>query len=141
MRKRAAYRPKHVRIPMTGLRDMIALHMHASLASLARCGDVDSFDSLANIINMVGLTIQNDPRLEHEYRLVCGGAMAMNDIGRLIEANLPLQAHHIAPVCVAVTAIDCLLGWIDVSKLYVAEKMAVAAVREMRAEKKGNPAS
>jgi hypothetical protein len=137
MRKRnKAYRPRPVRIPMTpGLGDQIALHMHASLSSLAMRSDVDSFDSLAGIVNMVGVAIQNDARFEHEYRLVSGGAMAMNDIGKLIQAQLPLQDRHIAPVRVAVNAIDQILSRLDVSRLYLSERLAVAAVREMRRSK------
>ncbi|MFT0547888.1 hypothetical protein ACMHYO_16355 [Allopusillimonas ginsengisoli] len=136
MRKHRTYQPKPVRIPMTGLRDTIALHMHASLAALTYGADTRSFDSLANIINMVGLTIQHDDRCAHEYRLVQGGAMAMNDIGKLIDAGLRPQEHHLAPVRVAVNAIDNVLGWIDVAKLYTAEKLAVAAVRHMREQRK-----
>lgn len=115
-----------------GLRETIALHMHASLATLIHEPTLDAFDSLANIFNMVGLTIVHDSRCAHEARLINGGAMAMQDIGRLLEASLPLQSHHLAPVRVAVTAIDSILWWIDVAKLYTAEKVAVAAVRQMR---------
>lgn len=122
---------------MTGLRDVIALHMHASLAVLTHQPDLDAFDSLANIFNMVSITIQNDTRCAHEARLITGGAMAMQDIGRLMEASLPLQDHHLGPVRVAVTAINSILGWIDVAKLYTAEKIAVSAVREMRAHQTG----
>ena len=116
-----------------GLRETIALHMHASLATLIHEPTLDAFDSLANIFNMVGLTILHDSRCAHEARLINGGAMAMQDIGRLLEASLPLQDHHLAPVRVAVTAIDSILWWIDVAKLYTAEKVAVAAVQQMRA--------
>jgi len=116
---------------MTGLRDTIAMHMHASLAGVA-AGDLDSFDSLANIVNMVGLAIVNDPRCAREFRLTTGAAMALNQIGRLIEAGQRPREHHLAPVRVAVTAIDGLLPRLDVSKLYTAEKVAVATLRQQR---------
>lgn len=134
MRKRnKAYKPRPIRIPMTpGLGEQIALHMHASLAGLHFAGDVDSFDSLAGIINMVGVAIEADPRFERELRIVTGAAMAMNQIGKLIEARIKLKDHHIAPVQAAVTAIDEILGRFDVSRLYVSEKIAVAASRQLR---------
>ncbi len=125
-RRNKRYQPKPVRLPMTGLRDTIALHMHASLAGLTATGDVESFDSLADIMNMVSIAIANDSRFAHEQQLVQGGVRAMNDILKLLEARLPLQERHIAPVRVAVTAIDCVLPWLDVSKLYAAERLAVA---------------
>lgn len=115
-----------------GLREQIAMHMHANVSTLIHHPTLDAFDSLANIMNMVGLTIVNEPKFAHEARLINGGALALQDIGRLLEASLPLQAHHLGPVRVAATAIDSILGWLDVAKLYTAEKMAVAAVRAMR---------
>lgn len=132
MRRRKPYRPKPIHIPMTGLRDTIALHMHSSLAALAATGDVDSFDSLAGIMNMVGVAIQNDERFTHEFRLVSGGAMALNEVARLVDASVSIGEHHLAPVRVAVTAIDEILPRLDVARLYVSEKYAVAAVRESR---------
>ena len=132
MAKRKAYKPRPIRIPMTGLRDTIALHMHASLRVIERRPDLDSFDSLAGIFNMVGITIQHDSRFTHEYRLIQGGAKALNDTARLIESGVKLQEYHLAPIRVGVTAIDQVLGQLDVAKLYTAEKIAVAAVREMR---------
>lgn len=138
MRKRnKAYKPRLIRLPMTpGLSEQIALHMHASLASLRFAGDVDSFDSLAGIINMVGIAIEADPRFEREFRLVTGGAMAMNQISTLVESGLKLKDHHIAPIQVAVNVIDEILGRIDVSRLFVSEKIAVAASRQLRTTKK-----
>lgn len=122
---------------MTGFRDMLALHMYASLAAIEAAGDLDSFDSLANIMNMIGLAMANDARLAREFRLVTGGAAAMNDIGRLLEAGLKAQERHIAPVRVALAAIDEVLPRMDVSKIYLAEKTAVAMLRAQRAEKRG----
>ena len=117
---------------MTGLRDTIALHMHASLAVIERAPDLDSFDSLAGIFNMVSIAIRYDDRFIHEYRLIQGGATALNDTARLIQAGVKLHVHHLAPIRVGVTAIDQVLGQLDVAKLYTAEKIAVSAVREMR---------
>jgi len=131
-RRNKRYQPRPVRIPITGLRDMIALHMHASLAGVAVAGDVDSFNSLADIMNMVSVAIDGDKRYAHEQLLIQGGVRAMNDILARLEAHLPLQEHHIAPVRVAVTAIDCVLPWLDVTKLYLAEQVAVAAGRAQR---------
>lgn len=133
-RRKKPYRPRPVRIPITSLRDTIALHMHASLASLSTTSDVESFDSLADIMNMVSVAIANDTRFVHEQHLIQGGVRAMNDILKRLETKLPLQAHHIAPVRVAVTAIDCVLPWMDVAKLYTAEQIAVAAGKAARSD-------
>lgn len=133
-RRRKPYRPKHVRIPMTGLRDMIALHMYTSLGAIERAADVESFDSLAGIMNMVSVAVSNDTRFSHENRLIQGGVAAMNDVARLLDAHVPLQEHHTAPVRVAVETIDRILPHLDVAKLYVSERVAVAAGRELRKE-------
>lgn len=139
MRKRnKAYRPRTIRIPMTGFRDMLALHMYSSLVGIESAGDLDSFDSLANIINMIGLAMADDARLAHQFRLVQGGASAMNDIGRLLEAGLTVQERHTAPVRVAIGAIDSALPRMDVSKIYLAEKTAVALLRVQRAQTTGD---
>ena len=141
-RRNKPYRPKPIRIPMTGLRDTIALHMHASLAGLEFGSDVESFNSLADIMNMVSVAIANQPKFAHEQRLIQGGVSAMNDVLRLLEGNVSVQERHIAPVRVAVTAIDCVLPWLDVGRLYTAEKLAVAtghARREEAAQQKVAP--
>lgn len=130
--RRKPYRQKPIAIPMTGLRDQIALHMHAALKGV-EAGDLDSFDALANIINMAGLAMVNDERLTREFKLVSGAAMALNDMGRLIEAGARPRDRLIAPVRVAVAAIDGALPRMDLARLYAAEKLAVATLREQRA--------
>lgn len=131
-RTKRPHKPKPISIPMTGLRDQIALHMHAALKGV-EAGDLDSFDALANIINMAGLAMVNDERLTREFKLVSGAAMALNDMGRLIEAGARPRDRLIAPVRVAVAAIDDALPRMDVARLYAAEKLAVATLREQRA--------
>src|SRR5690606_16536806 len=73
--KRYLQRP--VSLPMTGAkRNEIALHMHAAFTGVA-AGDLDSFDALANIINIAQLVMVNDDRFTREFRLANGAAMAL----------------------------------------------------------------
>lgn len=129
--KRYLQRP--VSLPMTGAkRNEIALHMHAAFTGVA-AGGLDSFDALANIINIAQLVMVNDDRFTREFRLANGAAMALIDIGRLIEGGVRPKEHHLAPVRVAVAAIDAVLPRMDMARLYVAQQLAVATLREQRA--------
>ena len=130
-----AYRPSIARLPMTGgLRDLIATHMHGALAALRLCPNAEAFDALANIVNMVGLTVQHDRAFREQYLLINGAARTMNQIGPKCEANLALRGHEIASLAVAVSAIDDILPRIDVARLFINEQIAVALVRAGQAK-------
>jgi len=125
-----AYRPSIARLPMTGgLRDLIATHMHGALAALRLSPNAEAFDALANIINMVGLTVHKDPKFAQQYGFISGAARTMNQIGPKCEARLALRDHEIASLTVAVSAIDDILPRIDVARLFINEQIAVALVR------------
>ncbi|GAB2913933.1 hypothetical protein [Paralcaligenes ginsengisoli] len=122
MKPRKPYRPRLVRIPVTGLRDQIALHMHAALVCLEANPGQDAFDGLGAIFNVIGLTIEHDSRLSHEARLIAGGAAAMNQIeAKVCQHKLVPQNHEIAPIRIAVNAIDRILPWLDVSRMHLAQ--------------------
>ncbi|MGK0556124.1 hypothetical protein [Bordetella bronchiseptica] len=128
--RRKQYRPSIPRLPMTGgLRDLIATHMHGALAALRLSPNADAFDALANIINMVGLTVHRDPAFAQQYGFISGAARTMNQIGPKCEAGLALRDHEIASLTVAVSAIDDILPRIDVARLYINEQIAVALIR------------
>ncbi|NGR09348.1 hypothetical protein G5B41_17550 [bacterium SGD-2] len=121
-KRRKTIRQNRVRLPVTGLRDMIAIQMHANVAGI-EAGSLESFDSLAQLVNMVGYTIFRDGRFEHENRLMRGGAMALNEVGRLLESGLKPKSHHLATIRSLVSMFDELLPRLDVMRLYTAEKI------------------
>jgi hypothetical protein len=119
MRKRAAYRPRLIRIPVTGLRDEIALRLHASLVTLERAPSQACFDALAEIFNIVGLTIENDARLTDESRCICGGAAALNQVEeRVCLHGRPPLDHELTPIRIAANTIDAILFRLDATRMY-----------------------
>ncbi|KCV33709.1 hypothetical protein [Bordetella bronchiseptica] len=129
-RRNKRFHPSIPRLPMTGaLRDRIATHMHGAFAALRLSPSAEAFDALANIVNMVGLTVQHDPAFLQQYLLINGAARTMNQIGAKVEAGIALRDHEIASLTVAVSAIDDILPRIDVARLFINEHIAVALVR------------
>lgn len=129
-RRNKRFQPSIPRLPMTSaLRDRIATHMHGAFAALRLSPNAEAFDSLANIMNMVGLTVQNDPAFRQQYLLINGAARTMNQIGAKVEAGLALRDHEIASLTVAVSAIDDILPRIDAARLRINEYIAVALIR------------
>ena len=105
-------------------------HAHARrVRGAAPVASAEAFDALANIVNMVGLTVQHDPAFLQQYLLINGAARTMNQIGAKVEAGIALRDHEIASLTVAVSAIDDILPRIDVARLFINEHIAVALVR------------
>ncbi|NYT68757.1 hypothetical protein [Pusillimonas noertemannii] len=129
-RRDKKYTPRIARIPITKLRDDIALIIHTSIVRLAAGPDLDAYDNLAENINLVGIALEGKPAFSREFALIAGGARAMNQIGELVTAGHTPKPHHIAPIRVAVNTIDAVLGRLDVETLYVAELAAHAAMRQ-----------
>jgi len=129
-RRDKKYVPRAPRIPITKLRDDIALIIHTSIVRLAAGPDLDAYDNLAENINMAGLALEGKPQFSREFALIESGARAMNQIGELVNAGQSPKPHHIAPIRVAVNVIDAVLGRLDLETLYVAELAAHAAMRQ-----------
>lgn len=119
---RKAYRPRTVRVPLTGLRDQIALQMRAALTCLQLAPSAEAFNSLAGIFNLVALAIEADQGSAHEARLICGGAAAMNQIESRTAKRQAPRDHEFAPIRVAVNAIDEVLPRLDVIRLELAQQ-------------------
>ncbi len=115
------YRPRMIKIPVTGLHRDLALHAHAALVTLRYSPSVDAFDMLAGIINMIQVTIENDERFTHEAKLITGGAATLNQISKKIEAHLALHEHELASIGVAVNTVDSILSKLDVSRMHLAQ--------------------
>lgn len=130
-RQRAMRRVQRpVRRPMTGkLRDQILLDLHVSLETLRIAPTDDARTDLASSFNTVGVAIQNDKRFVEEVSHLNAGAAVLQDYvapAALTDDQFAILAHTAA-------VIDTILSLIDVETLWVAEKVAVAAVRQMRA--------
>lgn len=123
------YRPRMIRIPVTGIHRELALHAHAALMTLRYSPSIEAFDMLAGIINMVQVTIENDLRFTHEAKLITGGAATLNQIAKKIESGLALHEFELASICVAVNTIDCILSKLDVSRMHLAQ----LSVRKLQA--------
>jgi len=121
MKKRnKAYKPKLIKIPMTkSLYDEFGLQMHTAYAEMVNQPSPDAFDRLAAIINVVTLTASKDKRFEQEMLYLNTGIATMNQLFGKCEANLPLKTHEVASLGVAVSAMDRVLPYMDVSKLYL----------------------
>ena len=121
MKKRnKAYKPKLIKIPMTKeLFDTFGMQMHVSYDVLTKTPDIDAFDALAQIFNVVTVTASKNKRFEHEMIYLNTGIATMNQVYTKCEAGLSLKEHEIASIGVAVSAIERVLPYMDVSKLYV----------------------
>jgi hypothetical protein len=102
------------------LYDEFGIQMHTAYAALINQSSLDGFDALAHIMNVVTQAARNDKRFEHEMLYLKTGIATMNQIANKCQAGLPLKEHESAAIGVAVSAIDRVLPYMDVSKLYVA---------------------
>lgn len=122
MKKRnKAYKPKLIKIPMTkALYDEFGIQMHTAYAALLNQSSLEGFDALAHIMNVVTTAASKDNRFKDEMLYLNTGIATMNQVYGKCEARLPLKDYETAAIGVAVSAIDRVLPYMDVSKLYVA---------------------
>lgn len=83
-KRNKSYRPKHVRIPVTSLREEFSLVLHMAL-EMARMGAFSKtqYDRIGQAINCIWGALFIRPPKDHSVTLVIEGAMrAMNDAGR-----------------------------------------------------------
>ena len=122
MKKRnKAYKPKLIKIPMTkALYDEFGIQMHSAYAAMSNYPCLEAFNALAHIMNVVTQAARNDTRFEHEMLYLNTGIATMNQVYGKCEARRPLKDYETAAIGVAVSAIDRVLPYMDVSKLYVA---------------------
>jgi hypothetical protein len=118
---RKAYKPRMVQLPvMPSLRDEFALTMHMALANLRILPTMDHWDSIAQIFNVISLTIENDIRFKTESRVLAGGARAMNEIECRFKGRSDFRPSliEIAPIEPAVNVVDAILPKLNVMVLY-----------------------
>lgn len=121
MKKRnKAYKPKLIKIPMTKeMYDKFGFQMHTAYDELCRVPSADAFERLADILQVVSMTAAKDKRFEQEMLYLNTGIATMNQVFGKCEAGLPLKEHEIAAIGVSVAAMDRVLPYMDVSKLYL----------------------
>lgn len=102
------------------LYDEFGIQMHTAYAALINQSSLEAFNALAHIMNVVTQAARNDKRFEHEMLYLKTGIATMNQIYGKCESKLPLKDYESAAIGVAVAAIDRVLPYMDVSKLYVA---------------------
>lgn len=125
--QRRVERPVHIPM-MRKLRDQISLDMHLALARLRTEPHDDARTDLASTFNTVGVAIERDPRFCEEVEHLNTGAAVLQAYvapAALDDAQVAILAHTCA-------VIDTILGLIDVSTLWHAEKVAVALMRTER---------
>lgn len=117
-----AYRPKHVRIPVTSLREEFGLVLHSAF-SAARLGyfSKDQYDRIGQAINCVWGALFLRPPKDTSVTLVIEGAMrAMNDAGRRGDATgvWELRDTEQAALLAGIAKIEEQLPKMDVMVLY-----------------------
>ena len=121
MSKRKEYKPRLVKIPMSKeLYDSFGMYLHVALATMQNRPDSDAFDAIAQIMNVVSVTIKDDLRFNNESLFINSGIRMMNDISNKCTAGLPLKDYELACITLAINTIDAILSRLDVSKLYLA---------------------
>jgi hypothetical protein len=118
---RHAHRPRLKNIPMTNLRDQIGLELHVALAALSVAPAREQFDSIGQVLNIIGLTIEHDPRFPAEFRIIQGGASAMNQIadGWTRTRTLRPTDLELLPIRNAVNVCDEISSRLDLTKLHL----------------------
>jgi hypothetical protein len=120
------YRPKNVRIPvMKDMHDVIGMGMHTSYMMLRDAPSEEAFQQLAQIINMVGISIIGDERFVDEARIIESASLAMIQIGAKA-GPIGALPYELLPVVNAVNCIDAMLPRLDGSKLHQANAQLYA---------------
>lgn len=122
MRKRSSYRPKPIRIPVTGLRNEFGLVLHTALAA-ATLGyfSKQQYDRIGQAINCIYGALVLRPPKDAAVTLVIEGAMrTMNEAGRRGDASgiWALRDTEQAALLAGIHKIEEHLPKMDVMTLY-----------------------
>lgn len=116
------YRPRQVRIPVTGLRDEFGLELHSALAA-AQIGyfSKGQYDRIGQAFNCVyGALVLQPPKDASVVIVIDGAIRAMNECGRRGDASgtWSLRELEQAAVLAGVRKMEEHLPLMDVSVLY-----------------------
>src|SRR3546814_723578 len=116
-RRQKVHTPRLPRIPMMpALRDQFGMQMHTALLCLERAPGAEPFEALAEIFNVIQITLEHDTKRAHEARLITGGAAALVQIEHRVRQGMVPQPYEIAPIQIAVNTIDAILGQLNVDR-------------------------
>jgi hypothetical protein len=94
--------------------------LHSALVVLStKFASDETIEQLAEGIDMVGYTIDGDPRFKDEVILLNSGILALQALAR---RGLPIAATEFerVPITNAVNAVDAMLPRLDATKLFLA---------------------
>lgn len=126
------------RVPMLGkICERVSLSMHIALDGLLTAPCTDVRDNLADVLNIIGLTVQDDPRFEEEHEVIDRAGRLLHDY--VAPAALPEEARiHLEH---AAKVIDTILGKLDLNAFRAAEHSYVALARAARRAVHDKPVS
>lgn len=125
-RRTKRYTPRPIRTPLMGPTcDRISLDMHLALARLFTVPTHDARDDLADVLNKVGLAIENDARFTEELTVLNRAALVLDPYQppTVLDDDARVVLAHAASV------IDTILGLLDRETLQAAEIAYVAIAR------------
>lgn len=121
-RRNKVYRPKHINIPITGLRDDFGLVLHSAL-SAATLGyfTKDQYDRIGGAMNCIYGALDLRPPKDPAVMTVIEGAMrAMNEAGRRGDetGSWSLRGSEQATLLSGIRKVEEVLPTMDVVTLY-----------------------
>ena len=117
MRKRSAYQPRPIKAPVTKeLHDQIGMGLHLSYAALKCAPSLDIVEHLAQVLGMVGLAIEDDPKFADQQILIDSGMRTLEQIGTKSEVSA--TDLELLPLLRAVVAADKVVPRLDVLRLH-----------------------
>lgn len=131
MRKRCPRKPRAIKIPVTGLRGTVALDARLAYETLRRSPDLDAFNRLVDVFNIIAVAVLHDPRFAREVNVYGGATRALDEARQLIAAKVQLPARLLEPIRHGVNIIDEILPRLDLAQFRNSELAAVKAAIEM----------
>ncbi|VFR80970.1 hypothetical protein RAN3_2497 [plant metagenome] len=117
--------------------ERVSVSMHIALDGLRKAPCSDVRDNLADVLNVVGLTVQGNPRFVEEHEVIDHAGRLLNDY----IAPAPLPEDALVYLKHAVNVIDTILGKLDLNEFRSAERSYVALARAARRAAHATPVS
>lgn len=128
-RRNKRYVQRPTRTPLMGRScDRISLDMHLALARLFSAPTSAARDDLADTLNVIGLAIQGDRRFVEELAVLNQAARVLDPY----QAPAALGEEARQALAHAASAIDTILGLLDLESIAAAEHTYVAAITGAR---------
>jgi hypothetical protein len=132
MRKSANRKVRLNRAPVTSaLANEIRMGLHSALVVLrTKFASVETLEQLQEGIDMVGFSVEGNPKFKDEAVLLNSGSLALR---ALANRGLPISVtpYEYVPIETAVNTVDAMLPRLDTTRLYLALQR-VRAVAESK---------